>query len=130
MNDVPPPFDNLLFLAIIGFIIGTCLGSFATMLSYRLPRKLSIVDPPSHCPKCKATLNVADLVPVLSWITGGGKCRHCGNKIGIRYLWIELAAGTACAIAMMILGFQPAAFMAFTAITGIVTAITIHLERK
>ena len=102
--DLPPPFDNSWFRFALGFIVGSALGSFTTMLAYRLPRGLSIVTPRSHCPSCKTTLRVRDLVPVLSWISTGGKCRYCHAKIGARYVWIELAFSVACGVMGVWLG--------------------------
>jgi prepilin signal peptidase PulO-like enzyme (type II secretory pathway) len=49
------------------------------------------MTPRSHCPTCGTTLQARDLVPLLSWLSTGGRCRHCGATIGARYLWIELA---------------------------------------
>lgn len=98
------PSDALWFRAFAGLLIGLALGSFATMLSYRLPRGLSIVTPRSHCVRCKKTLGARDLVPVFSYVVAGGKCRHCGAKIGTRYLLIELAVTALCVIAFVTIG--------------------------
>ena len=130
MNDVPPPFDAVWFLAMLGFIVGACLGSFATMLSYRLPRKLSIVTPPSQCPKCHSILKPADLVPIISWLTFGGKCSHCHAKISARYVWIELVTASLCAFTMAVIGFHPIALPAFAVITALVTTVTIIIEQN
>lgn len=46
--------------------------------------------PPSHCPKCGATLRVLDLLPVLSFIFLKGRCRACGEKISFRYPLVEI----------------------------------------
>lgn len=90
----------------LGLVIGLVLGSFTTMLSYRVPRKLSIVTPPSKCPSCETRLKVRDLVPVLSWVLGKGRCRHCGNPIGPRYLIIELVTTALVMLAFVIIGIK------------------------
>lgn len=131
MTDIPPPFDTLWFRIFIGLIVGLCLGSFITMLSYRLPRKLSLLSPStSFCPSCKTLLKPRDLVPVFSWVATGGKCRYCKSPISMRYPLIELATGTLCAIAFSVVGFQ----LSLIAVTGIiivaVTATTIRIEKK
>src|SRR5450759_3503049 len=95
MPSSPPPFDSLWFRLAAGLVVGLALGSFATMLSYRLPRRLSIILPRSHCPQCKAVLKTRDLVPVFSWVFARGKCRACSAKIGARYPVIELATAPA-----------------------------------
>ncbi len=77
-------------LAIYFFILGLIVGSFINVVIYRLPEELSIVKPPSHCPQCNTRLKVIDLIPVFSFISTGGKCRYCGNKISYQYPFVEL----------------------------------------
>jgi prepilin signal peptidase PulO-like enzyme (type II secretory pathway) len=129
MTQVPPPLDMTWFKFLLGLIVGLALGSFVTMLSYRLPRNLSIVTPPSHCPKCKTTLAASDLVPVFSYVSSNGKCRHCGAQIGLRYPLIEFATGILTAIAFVCIGYQPILFFAVIVIITIITAVTMKLEK-
>src|ERR1700743_2006600 len=101
------PPDELWFPLLSVLLIGLALGSFVTMLSYRAPRNLSIISPPSHCPKCHTPLKLRDLMPVVSWLIEGGKCRHCSAPISARYVIIELFTALACMIAFGIAGFHP-----------------------
>lgn len=75
-------------------LLGLCFGSFITCISYRLPRGEDIVRKPSHCTACGACLRMWELVPVLSWLAAGGKCRHCRARIHWRYPVIELMTAT------------------------------------
>ncbi|MDE1901102.1 MAG: prepilin peptidase [Alphaproteobacteria bacterium] len=100
--DLPPPFGIAWFRFALGFAVGAVLGSFGTMLAYRVPRRLSIVWPGSHCPSCRTPLTIADLVPLLSFIAHRGKCAHCGARIGMRYFYIELACAVAGGIIALI----------------------------
>ncbi len=76
---------------IFGFVIGAVIGSFLNMAIYRLPRKLSFVNPSkSFCPKCKHPLEAVDLFPLLSWLSTGGKCRYCKAPVAVRYFLVEL----------------------------------------
>lgn len=77
------------------FIIGTLLGSFYTLAVYRIPLKQDITHTRSYCPKCNHRLNFWDLIPVLSYIFLGGKCRYCKDKIRPRYLVLEVLSGIA-----------------------------------
>ncbi|MCC3143722.1 prepilin peptidase [Halanaerobium sp. Z-7514] len=79
-----------MLLTIYFFITGLIVGSFLNVVIYRLPEEKSIVNPPSHCPHCNNRLKVIDLVPVLSYLMTGGKCRYCGTGISIQYPLIEL----------------------------------------
>lgn len=118
--------DFLWFRLLAGLLVGLALGSFTTMLAYRIPRRLSIVTPPSHCPHCKTSLKPRDLVPVVSWLIEKGRCRHCHKPIGIRYLLIELATTAMCMAAFAMIGFQPALIAALIAIVAFVTLATIN----
>ncbi|MDD3182131.1 MAG: prepilin peptidase [Alphaproteobacteria bacterium] len=125
----PDFLDITLVKVLSGLIIGLILGSFTTMLSYRIPRKLSIITPPSQCPHCHTPLSKRDLIPVLSWIKEKGLCRHCHERIGTRYLIIELITTLAVTLAFVVIGFEPALIAALFAIIGFVTLATINVEK-
>ena len=80
-------------LKIYIFIIGTVCGSFFNVCIYRIPEKQSVSNPPSHCPSCNTRLKPRDLIPVLSYILSGRKCRYCKEKISSRYAIVELLTG-------------------------------------
>jgi leader peptidase (prepilin peptidase)/N-methyltransferase len=75
------------------FALGCVVGSFLNVCIYRLPRDRSVVSPPSHCPQCGARLRAVDLVPLLSFLALGRKCRFCGGPIGWRYFIVEFITG-------------------------------------
>lgn len=75
------------------FIIGTLFGSFFTLAVNRIPIKESISHGRSYCPKCNHKLQFLDLIPVLSYIFLGGKCRYCKEKIRLRYIALEVLSG-------------------------------------
>lgn len=75
------------------FILGAIVGSFLNVCIYRLPRHESVAHPPSHCPNCNTRLQPLDLVPIVSQIALGGKCRYCGQKFSWRYAGIEFLTG-------------------------------------
>ena len=75
------------------FIIGTLLGSFFTLAVYRIPLKQDITHERSYCPKCNHRLEFLDLIPILSYLFLGGKCRYCKEKIRPRYLLLEVFSG-------------------------------------
>ena len=58
-----------------------------------MPRYRSVVAPPSHCPQCGTRLAVVDLIPILSFLFLGRKCRRCGGLISWRYALVELLTG-------------------------------------
>jgi len=78
------------YYLIVIFIFGAIFGSFFNVVILRLPKNESIVHDSSHCPKCNTNIKPYDLIPILSYLLLGGKCRSCGAKISIRYPIIEL----------------------------------------
>jgi leader peptidase (prepilin peptidase)/N-methyltransferase len=80
-------------LYIWAFALGTAVGSFLNVCIYRLPRDRSVVSPPSHCPQCGVRLRAIELIPLVSFVALGRKCRSCGGAIGWRYFAVELITG-------------------------------------
>ena len=81
------------FWIAIMFVFGCCIGSFLNVCIWRVPRGMSIVSPPSHCPKCGHQISALENIPLLSWIFLGGRCRSCREPITIRYFLVELMTG-------------------------------------
>jgi len=63
------------------FIIGMVFGSFVNAFVWRLKRNKDWVRERSICTHCKHKLAPKDLVPVVSWLMLGGKCRYCKKAI-------------------------------------------------
>ena len=80
-------------LAIIGFVIGAVVGSFLNVVVWRLPRGMSLVTPPSTCPKCGHRIRPWENIPIVSWVFLGGKCSSCHLPISWKYPAGETAAG-------------------------------------
>jgi leader peptidase (prepilin peptidase)/N-methyltransferase len=75
------------------FIFGCCLGSFFNVVIHRLPAKISLVHPGSHCPQCGQPIAFHDNVPLLSYMFLRGKCRQCRAAISVRYPLVEALTG-------------------------------------
>lgn len=78
---------------LIVLILGAAVGSFLNVVIYRLPEGLSLIHPPSRCPRCKTRLKPYDNVPVLGWLWLKGRCRSCKLPIAARYPIVECATG-------------------------------------
>jgi len=79
---------NLLLIA-----FGGCLGSFASLLIYRLPledNEINILKPRSFCPHCKSQLSIIQLIPFMGYLYSRGICLACNAKINRLYLFNEL----------------------------------------
>lgn len=89
------------FFYIILFIMGTLFGSFYTLAVYRIPKNIDIIKKHSYCPNCNHKLGFFELIPILSYIFLGGKCKNCKQKIRIRYLILEVIGG----VSFVVLGY-------------------------
>ena len=94
------------FFYILIFIMGICFGSFYTLAVYRIPRGENITHKHSYCPNCKHQLGFLDLIPVLSYIFLGGRCRYCKKKIRPRYLILELLSGLFFVLIAIVFGLN------------------------
>lgn len=88
------------------FLYGIVLGSFYNVVGLRVPKKESIVSPPSHCTACGRRLGVIDLVPLFSFLLLKGKCRGCAARISPIYPFMELLTGLLFVLSYWMLGFS------------------------
>ncbi len=82
-----------MFSFIFIFAVGLIIGSFLNVCIYRIPRNQSIVFPSSRCTYCESPIKVYDNIPLLSFLALGGRCRHCRQKISLRYPLVEALNG-------------------------------------
>ncbi len=122
--------DNQLLFSVlpIAFVLGACVGSFVTMASWRLPRGEEIIFKPSHCPSCNATLTATDLVPLLSWVSARGHCRHCKASVSVRYPLIELSLAIAFTAVVLFYGVSFKAFLLLLLVSELAILIVTDLE--
>ncbi|HCR35785.1 MAG: Type 4 prepilin-like protein leader peptide-processing enzyme [Candidatus Woesebacteria bacterium GW2011_GWC2_33_12] len=72
-------------------LLGLVIGSFVSLITYRIPRGLGFISGRSFCDLCKEKLAWYDNIPLVSFLRYRGKSRCCSKKISIRYPLIELA---------------------------------------
>ena len=90
---------------VLAFFMGASVYSFLNVVIFRVPRGEEFVKTRSHCPGCGKILTPLELVPVVSYVCLGGKCKKCGSKIGCRDVLIEVFGGLS-AIASFWINFQ------------------------
>lgn len=111
--------DINFFVCLVLSVLGLCLGSFAGASVWRLRAlqlvedekegdlsghdelkklkkiiKKPLLDDHSQCLHCSYQLKWYDLIPLISWLTLGGKCRKCRRFIGYFEPLIELGVAT------------------------------------
>ncbi len=77
---------------LLPLLVAPFVGSFLGVLIRRLPRFQRVVLARSECESCRRTLGLVELVPVISFLLLGGRCRACRAPISRFHLHIELGA--------------------------------------
>jgi leader peptidase (prepilin peptidase)/N-methyltransferase len=125
--------------AAIGAFFGLLIGSFLTVVVFRLPKMLerqwaaecavlsgreaetaesfNLVRPASTCRNCGHRIRWYENIPVFSYLALRGKCSACGTPIGLRYPLVEAATGALFGYCIWRWGVTPAgiAWCAFSA---------------
>lgn len=99
---------------ILIIFFGLIIGSFLNVVILRLHSGQSIAIGRSHCPACRQTLAVGDLIPVFSFLLLKGRCRYCRQKISWQYPAVEIATAILFLAAYwLVISHQPADSLAF-----------------
>lgn len=111
-------------------LLGLTIGSFLSVVAWRVPRKESLGDPAPRCTSCAAPVAVRDRVPVVSWVALGGRCRACRARISVRYPLLEVACGALFAATAVRFGLSYA-LPAYLVLGAALLALSvIDLEHK
>lgn len=102
------------YYTVVAFLFGTIFGSFFNVVGSRLPNNESIVHPPSHCTNCNHVLGWIELIPIVSFLIQGGKCKKCKQKISWFHPLYELATGVLFALCYSIFGVHLELIIALT----------------
>lgn len=113
---------------IIFFTLGSIMGSFLHVVATRLYMKESIITPRSHCHFCSHELKWYELIPILSYIFLGGKCKKCKKKLPYSYVIIEVVTGILYAVCYHVFGYSYELIVALIFVSGLVTVIISDIE--
>lgn len=119
-----------LSLAALVFAPALAVGSFLNVVAARVPLRRSLAHPGSSCVSCGAAIAWHDNVPILSYLLLRGRCRHCGERIGVRYLLVELLTAVLVAACFARFGLSGRAFVAAFFVAVLVVLSAIDVERK
>lgn len=120
--EVPSEMQGALVLVIA--VLGLAVGSFLNVVIWRVPRKVSVVRPGSHCPACEAPIRPLDNIPLVSWMALRGRCRNCRAPIPVRYPVVEVGCAALFAAAAIRFGWS-AALPAWLVLFAALLAITV-----
>lgn len=111
-------YNSLLLVVLL--IYGLILGSFFNVVGLCVPIKKSFITRRSACPSCGKTLSAFELIPVLSYLMQGGKCRGCKVRISPLYPIIELLTGILFVLAALVIGWHLELMIAWTLISMLI----------
>ena len=89
-------------------VVAPFIASFLGVVIRRLPEGRPLVWARSGCEACGTTLAPSDLVPLVSWVMLGRRCRYCGHELSWFYPGVELAALVVAIIAIGVDGSERA----------------------
>jgi len=118
------------FWSLTVFAFGCMVGSFLNVCIHRMPRGLSVISPPSHCPECGYSIPWYLNIPLVTWLSLRGKCANCQAPIAVRYFLVELLTGVAFLGAWLAAGRQsPWLALAYCLVlAGFIAATFIDFE--
>ena len=151
MTSAPPHLP--VAIAIFVILSGAVIGSFLSMLVYRLPIILkrnwerdcretlalphpepgpafNLAWPGSHCPECQTALGLRDNVPLLGFLMLRGRCRHCHARIPGRYFLIEVLTAIAAIATVAHFGLTARAGLAFLLTAGLIALSFIDMKEQ
>jgi leader peptidase (prepilin peptidase)/N-methyltransferase len=114
--------------AALAFGPALALGSFLNVVVARVPRKRSIVNPPSACMSCGERIAWYDNIPVVSWVVLRGRCRACGSRIPWLYPAVEVTTAVLVAGCFLAFGVTFDALVAafFCAVLVVITVTDLE----
>ncbi|MFN2609648.1 MAG: A24 family peptidase [Actinomycetota bacterium] len=120
-----------IYVALIVFVFGSAVGSFANVVIYRVPQGMSIIKPRSRCTTCGHTLSWWENIPIASYIALRGSCRNCKSKIRIQYPIIEALIGVVWVVLALNIGLkaQLPAYLVFATVLIILSATDLEHRR-
>lgn len=106
-------------------ILGAILASFIAVIAERVHTGQPWWQGRSRCNSCREDLHARDLIPVVSWMLAGGRCRRCGSRLPVAYLVGEVALGSLFALSVATLGIS-LQLVWFLAALGILFFIVLY----
>lgn len=92
----------LIYCCVLSFILGSVFGSFLNCVASRIQEGIPWWKGKSVCDHCHHELSILDLFPIFSYLFLKGKCRYCGSKLSIKYVFTEVILGLLFVICVLL----------------------------
>ncbi len=114
-----------IYLPFFFFALGAIIASFIGVIVVRFGTGEKWWCGHSLCDSCASQLTVRDLIPILSWVSTIGHCRHCGSRISILSSVTETLLGILFVLTYFTLGIS-FSFFVFLIALSLLTAIVLY----
>lgn len=108
------------------FVLGACVGSFLNVFIFRYGFREHDA-PRSACMACNGTLGAYDLIPLVSYVLLGGRCRRCGSGISAQYPLVELGSGILFVLSYLHMGALSLGLEVVFALTALFWVVLLAL---
>ena len=89
-------------LAVVALAVGLCIGSYAGTTAVRAAQGESALTGRSRCDGCGLSLGLLRTVPVVSFVSLGGRCGACGARIDPFHVVSEVLGGALLAVPVLL----------------------------
>lgn len=124
---IPAEFLDL-YVTLLAFLFGACVGSFLNVCIYRIPEERSVVTPRSHCPECGHMIAWYDNLPMLSYVLLKARCRGCKTRISPRYFSVELLTAVLFLLVWLQYGFDLRTPVYWLAVSGLILGSFVDID--
>ena len=80
-----------IYILVMAFIFGAVFASFLGCMGWRITKGESVLKGRSHCDYCGYVLAWRDLIPIVSFVLGKGRCAYCKKALSKVLLYGEIS---------------------------------------
>lgn len=111
-------------------LLGLVIGSFVSVVTYRLPRQQGFISGRSYCDSCKKEISWYDNIPLISFLLYRGATRCCNKKISFRYPLIEITSAASLVGLYLVFGLSMQLATYYLLLVLTLSILIIDLEHQ
>lgn len=121
---------SILPLLAAALLVGLLVGRLVDLVVEQVPRGRPLQLDRFACRFCGRRLQPLELVPLLGYLSLGGRCGGCGAAIGWRTPAVEAAVGMLAVASLAVKGLSPEALRLFAYGSILLAILFIDLEHR